>query len=62
MRYAKSGNFNLIQNLTDDFIAVDVIGLCFVSQANAMAQYIMRYSSYILGNNITSTLDKGVSS
>lgn len=55
------GNLDLIQYRRNYLVGGDVICLCFVSQADAVAHYIMAYHANILRNHISATFEEGVS-
>ena len=56
----RSGYFNLVDNLADDFLGGDVVGFRLVGQADTMAQHIMSHGTDIFGYHISATLDECV--
>ena len=55
-----SRHLNLIDNLTDDFLADHIICLSLIGQAYAVAKHVVSNGTYVLGNDIAAMLDEGI--
>ena len=54
------GHFNLIQYFADDFIRSHITCFSFISQTDAVAQYIMCHGAHIFRDNIATAFDESI--